>query len=106
MSPPIINTSHGCAESMLPKGEAQTKISEGTDSVGAHPGSKKECLAPTIISAHSKCVGGMLPKTEKEEQDFEETEARIRMTPYITSDLGLFLLFFVENFMVAVSKSI
>ncbi|ETK95779.1 hypothetical protein L915_01324 [Phytophthora nicotianae] len=65
MSPPIINTSHGCAESMLPKGEAQTKISEGTDSVGAHPGSKKECLAPTIISAHSKCVGGMLPKKPK-----------------------------------------
>ncbi|ETL87871.1 hypothetical protein L917_13013 [Phytophthora nicotianae] len=29
---------------MLPKGEAQTKIS-GADSVGAQPGSKQECLA-------------------------------------------------------------
>ncbi|ETM97795.1 hypothetical protein PPTG_24827 [Phytophthora nicotianae INRA-310] len=35
MSLPIINTPHGCAESLLPKGEAQTKISEGTDSVVA-----------------------------------------------------------------------
>ncbi|ETK94270.1 hypothetical protein L915_02628 [Phytophthora nicotianae] len=47
---------------MLPKGETQTKILEGTDSVGAQPGSKKECLEPTIVSAHNEYAGGMLPK--------------------------------------------
>ncbi|ETN12979.1 hypothetical protein PPTG_08975 [Phytophthora nicotianae INRA-310] len=63
MSPPIINTPIGCAESMLPKGEAQTKISE-EDSVGVKPGVNEKCLAPTNVSAQSECAGGM-PLKEK-----------------------------------------
>ncbi|ETI34575.1 hypothetical protein F441_18763 [Phytophthora nicotianae CJ01A1] len=43
---------------MLPKGEAQTKISE-EDSVGVKPGVNQKCLAPTNVSAHSECAGGM-----------------------------------------------
>ncbi|KAG1683231.1 hypothetical protein DVH05_014746 [Phytophthora capsici] len=58
MSPPNTNTPSGCAESMLPKSEGQTKISEG-DSVGAKPAVNQKCLAPTNVSAQSKCAGGM-----------------------------------------------